>query len=740
MATIVIMEGRACGAMARVPGGVVVRVAAHAGRFVPHQLIRAALPAIRQAVSAATFAALVAPARAALSVVFAGLREALSADERALAASLSGRLTSHLTHNVPMQELLWAPYARLLRAAHAVAPLTIIVDDLRHLDGPSFAVLVQVFRDGAGDAPDLIAGHTLALAERVDLDARGLAWDIGRADVIRAVATVAKLAPGVTRRLGDAGPCGCAVGRDGWDGSPERVIAALLERPAPDANAAIAPALIELAASFAFDAALRLAIDVLDGGLALAPADRALIHGVAALAAHNRQFFSQGNLPLAGFLGDSYRAALAGETDPARRIAWHYRLAVTQCRRLGDLAGARATIDAGLAALADASLAPLEHALQAAWLHNIDALLEVRRGDRAAAFTCCERSYAALAGAAPGNPVALAEVELAKLVIGENALTLASMTGDEPRRERWLARGREGYRVWPSLSVVEILEQQRIHIDRLEIAEAFAAGRAALELAQARVSLLLEYFVLVSLSDLAFRLADYDAAALYGDRARDLAPEIGDLRGTGLTLDLRAIDIADARGRLDDADHELRRLVPTHALSGDAGEASAELRVELTCRLAAAAARRGDRDAALAHVAQAIDLAADAGELDLLLRASCVAGDVARQLDLREDAETAYASCLALLDEPAAAHPPAREVLRLRAVAGLSQLGDVPPAPLARCLARLPRLLVQERDAWPPARVLLASAIRRVDLAPDIVAAAGVAARALATRGRPADA
>jgi hypothetical protein len=428
-------------------------------------------------------------------------------------------------------------------------------------------------------------------------------------------------------------------------------------------------------------------------------AARACICGVAATAAHNRQFFSRSNTRLAGFLQQLYGEALLHESDPARRLCLYYRLAVTYGRRLGDLERARAAIDAGLRELAVADMPTLEKRLQEAWLYNVDALVRVRGRDPEGAFTCCERAFVALTDAATPNYASAAELELSKLVISENALTLASMTRNEPLRELWLARSQAGLKTWPSLAVVNLFEQQRAHIDRLEILQARELGVLALDLVGARLSTLLEYFTLVSLSDLSFRLADYEAAAAYGDRARSLGHDLGDLHGTTAAMELRAAEIAEARGLLDDAELLLRSVLAAEAESND-------LRAEVSGRLARLHAKRGHRGRALELIAETIDHIADTGELDLLLRASCHAGEVADLVALPEDSKAAYANCLELLDS-AGTSTPAREVVRLKAVLGQARQGQTDPSQLATCVQRLPRLLAEERDAWPPARELV---------------------------------
>jgi tetratricopeptide (TPR) repeat protein len=515
---------------------------------------------------------------------------------------------------------------------------------------------------------------------------------------------------------------------------PDQAVEQLLARApgaltAPEV-ASLAPAIREVFATFAFDTALRLALAVLDAGMPISSADRSTLCGVAALTAHNRQFFSRGNERIARFLLDTYREALVNESDPNCRLGLYYRLAVTHCRRLGDTASARCVIDAGLAELAQAELPILDLQLQEAWLRNIDALVRVRSGDLAAACECCEHAFLALADVVAPDRVSSAEVELSKLVISENALTLASMTGNEPLRDRWLKRARDGFESWPSLTVVDILEQQRTRIDRLEIGEACALGVTALDLARAKLNPLLEYFVLVGLSDLSFRLADLDAAADYSDCARVLGAEVGYINQTRLALELRAADIAIARGRLSEAERALRDLIVE-------GAPSVELRVEIWGRLAGLHARRGEGEPALALIAQLIDVTADSGELDLLLRASCHAGDVAVFLGMADDAQAAYDNCFELLGG-AGTSTPSREILRLKAVVGQQRTGLLEASQARTCLQRLPRLLAQEMEAWPLARELVSWSIFDEMIPPEHEQALHTVLKALAERNRGA--
>lgn len=702
MGKIIVIDGRACGQQSH-RGCLVVRVPASLGRCVHHQLMRAVVPVIRGATSESAFDALIASSRGALSIVFAGFDPDLSEDQQQIAQRFSARLGSHLTHNVPLQELLWREYSRFLIAANGAIPFVIVVDDLCQLDASSFAIMMQMFRVCAARAPDVIVGVPSDLPEQIALDDRGIAWDLG-APELRRMLGVLRRVPGYTAGgRGQTEPCCCPIVRDPRDPCLEQRVRQVIERlthePSAAEVASIAPAVRRIFASFAFDTALRLALDVLDAAAPLSPDDRASICGIAAVAAHNRQFFSRGNQRIARFLRDTYREALAYERDLDHRLALYYRLAVTHCRRLGDTQRAREAIDAGLAELAHPQLPALERQLQEAWLRNIDAFVRVRDGDLAAAFTCCERAFAALREPAPSADIPDAEVELSKLVICENALTLASMTGNEPLRERWLARATHSFGRWPSLAVVELLEQQRTHIDRLELAKARQLAIDALDVARPQHNPLLEHFLLVNLSDLSFRMSDHHAAAEYSAAARSIADELGDIEQTRLALELRAAEIAEALEQLDGAEQILHGLL-------DAGTPSLDLRVDGQGRLARLYARRGQRERALELIEQVIDLAADSGELDLLLRASCHAGDVASLLGMSDDARAAYASCLELL-ETAPASTQDRELLRLAVVVGGCRVGSPDPAQLARCLRRLPGLMARAHDAWPLARALV---------------------------------
>lgn len=736
MGLLTIIDRRACDRELSTRDRVVARVPAHLGRFVPNQLIRSVLPAIRRVAPESVFSELIAPWRAVLGLVFGRLTEpevtwpppsVSSVDEQVLARSLSARITSHLTHNIPMHELLWEAYTRFLVAAHAAVPFVIVIDDLGQLDSGSAGLLSVLLRTDAQRGPDVVVGYTLdGLPERPGVDGDGIVWGLSRAGLRRLLGDLRRTphrAENGTRGIDQ--PCRCPVERDVWDRCPEQVVDRFLNSPAHCRGARdaamVSQAILEIFSTFAFDAALRLALEVRASNIPMEAADRACICGVAATSAHNRQFASHGNKRLAGFLQDLYCEALLHESDPARRLCLHYRLAVTYSRRLGDLSRAQAAIDAGLGELAVADIPKLEKQLQEAWLQNVHALVRVRGRDPEGAFTCCERAFVVLTDVATASYASAAEVELSKLVICENALTLASMTRNEPLRELWLARSQAGLKSWPSLTVVNLFEQQRAHIDRLEIARARELGILALDLARAKLSTLLEYFVLVSLSDLSFRLADYEAAAAYGDRARSLGHDLANLHGTAAALELRAAEIAEARGLLDDAELLLR-----NALAAEAG--SSDLRAEVSGRLARLHAKRGHHERALEIIAETIDLTADTGELDLLLRASCHAGEVADLVVLPEDASAAYANCLELLDH-AGASTPAREVLRLRAVLGQARQGQTDPSQLATCVQRLPRLLAEEGDAWPLARELvkrLADASHQSDLEPawSIVAAA----------------
>jgi hypothetical protein len=679
------------------------------------------------------FEHVVASQRAALSLVLRGLAPGLSERERREAYYLSSRLTSHLTHNAPMQELLWGRYTAFLATANAAMPLTIVIDDLTQLDAPSFAVLLQLMRSHAAAAPDVVAGYDAALPERVHLDARGILWDVNWAHLKHRLGALAYLPTYSGRIPAESGaPCSCPIERDQWDLCCEQEAKQLLARPTrieiPSNARRIAMAIRHAFEVFAFNTSLRLAVDALDQGVPFSDEDRASVLGVAGISAHNRQFYAQGNQRLAAYLRDTYCEALTLERDPERRISLYYRLAVTYCRRLGDLANARKSVAAGLAALARSDLAAADHQLQASWLRNIEAFVHIRDGELVAAFRSCDLAFDVLRDVESADPTFAAEIELTKLVVSENALTLASISGNEPVRDRWLARSREGVATWPSLRVVNLFEQQRTHIDRLEIAQARELGAQALEMLRSTSSFLLEYFVLVTLSDLSFRLADYERAAEYGDLARTLGIEIGDFHGTLLALELRAAETALARGDDEAAEQILQALLAE-------GRPSLDLQAEVLGRLACVHAGRGSSERANDLLTEAIERTVESGALDLALAASCHAGQVAEHLGLREDASAAYANCFELLDVQdgeVRASTPFRELQRLKAVVGQKRLGTPAQAQLAMCVQRLPRLLAQEREAWPLARELVEPAWPAGSLPPEVEPVLRVVMQALA--------
>ena len=618
-------------------------------------------------------------------------------EERAAAHRMTACPESHLSHNLLVQRPLFEGWASLL--AELTADHTLLVPDVARLDRESLGALRTLYRRFPEQAPSLILGFDPQRPQpRPDED--GVIWEMPVADGLKLALGLLALPRAELVELGprEAGEAPEAQDLDStpWDDPQETAGWALLAGSAQGSGDTATRAVQATFERFAFTAALRLGRGLLATDLSLSPAQSAETHALVALAAHNRQFRSLGNRPLAHWLERHLRAAWRDETRPARRSALAYRLAVTVGRRLkkpeeGLEWAARAVEEAQREGVPSRQAAHLE-----AWGRNIRAYawMESRQLDKAREE--CERAFALVdaevrdgAGspetAAVADDPLLREIAFTHALLADNLAALAELSGDDAGFRHWKEIGESPAAGVPGLVRFEGLSWVRFHRREGRLDRALPRALAALESARAEQDAFREYRYAVQAGDLLDRLGRHDEALERFGEARDLRRRLGAPRFLR-PVTAAAASVARRAGRLDEARALLREAL---------ADAEGAARAECLAALGRVAAEDGDPETAETQIGEAVDAAVDLGERDVLVRVAVAAGEVSLVLGRRRQAREAFGRAREMAEKES----PAGD--RLAIELGLAETAGSPLG--AEALGDLLRLLpeaLSDADTW----------------------------------------
>ena len=723
--------------------------------------------------------------RPAASLVVEALDDEMEGDELMRRMRLEARLDSHLSHNWAIQRETFDAWSRILLDLCRTGRYTLMVPALHRLDWETVAVLKSAYRRDLRHAPDLVLGYCTDLSEPV-AHRHGIVWPL-LPEYVFETAMGFHVLPGAEiidleaedspRRHPSEGtaddpaatPAVPPYPGDGLEPRARRVLEATRPALSEDTVALVLAALRRSFARFGFSSALHLGLDLLDklppaahGGLTRP--QRADLHGILALSAHNRQFRSRGNMELARFIEGHLRTALEAESRPEMRTSLHYRLAVTLGRRQKQTREAEESATRGIAESSPARLPKLQSAYQEAWCRNIRAYLRVRSKRLPQAIEDCRRGFRRLELHVASPPVDPHHAEesadesawkrdlvASQALLAANLHILYRVSGDTGQADLWMQRARSLQAAYPEVnrydagSWIAHLRRGR----RMDLALVHAEG--GLNAARRENDGFREFLYLLQAGDLAYRLGDGSRAVRYLEESELLRRRMGDPE----LLTSPHLALAGACLRAGRPDEAARRFEDT--LKGT-GAPSDEERATIQALWALAEARRGEAVAAERLLDRSLETAVKTGERNTLLRVASTVGQVCQELGRGDEARNAYSEGREILEAkiegPA---PPAEDELSL--LLGLLECDLGTTEHLGRAFELLPealesaeawwdvpRLLRQARarglldphapeaDARPPMEVLLDSARQRVDCPP----AGSPSAEATPMAGSPA--
>ena len=443
--------------------------------------------------------------------------------------------------------------------------------------------------------------------------------------------------------------------------------------------------------SYGYTSALFLGTKLLQSGARLTSSQLARVHGIVALTAHNRQFFAEGNRPLADFLQTHYEASLTHEVDPAHRICLHYRLAVTCARRKRQLEPAAGYIHAGLKELEDSDIPEPQRSCLDAWLRNIHSFVLMHQRNFTLAVEEHENAFCRLSKLVPRGLWAN-EVKFSTAVLAENLGLLFNLKGNADASRHWYNIEESLSKKWPILDAVPSAEWQNFYGRNFMLKEAVTHATKGVRKAAATFHFNLEYFFILTLADLYYRMGDTVSSLTYFEEAAQLQTLTESVYGTPFLLRGGAASSALKSGDPDRAQDHLDQIT-----TKDLNLASQS---RFHCLQATLYAARGDAVQAETTMNRAIELAVEQGEQNLLVQVATTAGELCLSLGRMEEAASAFAQGWSLSGAGQKDAPELLPATTFPLLLGMLNCGQGDETLLSKAIALAPAALAQSREPW----------------------------------------
>ncbi len=365
----------------------------------------------------------------------------------------------------------------------------------------------------------------------------------------------------------------------------------------------------------------------------------AALYHIIALSAHNRHFFSQGNVALADFINHALQKALFYETDPATRVAILYRLIVTLGRRKNDQELAYSYLDQAHRILNEKTFKHKE--VLTAWINNIHSFLLMKQGEIKEAIAIHEAGFYLLDHLHMPEQAALQiEIAFTKAVLAENLSTLNSLSGNFKQMKRWYAIESRLAGQWPSLHAVPSAEWQSFHYQNLELSKALKRTEQGLVKARNSFHYVLEYYFTVSAADIHYRLGNAAEALLYFRKALVFQSQVGYEYASLHALYICLVKTEIRLNRIEEALEDIA------TISTAAGVGTEREQIEIYLVTAYCHSCSGAEESAEEAINAAIDLAVAGGDCGTLVKVMLWAGKVCLKLNRKQDAIAAYHQAL----------------------------------------------------------------------------------------------
>lgn len=277
---------------------------------------------------------------------------------------------------------------------------------------------------------------------------------------------------------------------------------------------------------FNFPRALELAQDAIAKNIQFSDIQKAEIHTIIGVAAHNLHFFSQGNIKLADYILSNYMIAIQFENDSARRICLFYRIVVVMARRKGEIENSVPYLNKAYEELENNNFkSDNARASVYSWICNIHSFVLMRQGDAVKGIKVHEDAFYVLKATKNQGHLAF-DLNFSQGVLAENLCTLNAIAGDYEKAKFWYATEEEIIKDWDYVSITSFAEWQSYYFRTLQIDKALEQAKKGVVATKEKYNYILEYFFTMSLGDLNYRLGNAAETIKHYERALEFESKI----------------------------------------------------------------------------------------------------------------------------------------------------------------------------------------------------------------------
>jgi hypothetical protein len=422
---------------------------------------------------------------ALLSLVFGGTNstEANRPYEQKRYRPLIARLESNLTHNLALSHHLIQESARLLVRLFGQRKIRVAISDYSRLDDMSTRLMFHLIQHSELDIHWCVGlperYHTLP---RIEVLGHGIQWlppmqnhrnslfGLRKAIAFKEIHVAESTQE--EQESDEAFWLGVKLADEdlAWDARAIHIIYPQAMSSGEDEWFVLFSAACHSFQLFAFASALFFAQHAIAMGRGYLSAQRrAILHGICAVAAHNRQFFAESDDAIARYILNQLRQAIALEENAPVRCAHWYRLAVTEGRRLGQIGRALAHVSDGFGEIGRGLMSRPEALLAEAWLYNIKGYCLARDHQPEAAEASMTQSYQILEGRDFSNSGLEDEARLTLAVTVENTMKLMRMMGQSEKWRELQQTAEQLSSPWPVFAPAHLAEKADLAIYWLDL-------------------------------------------------------------------------------------------------------------------------------------------------------------------------------------------------------------------------------------------------------------------------------
>lgn len=612
----------------------------------PYTIIRLLLPQFREVLGEKEVDRLLEKHKLVTSLLFPVLTPLLTAQELREQEIICARLSSNITHNRIAKTTINETCVELIMELTNKEGIEIVIPDVRDLDVGSIDVLKLLLKQHPETAPEIVLGFNPDWGEETIDRENGLVYysSVDALINIQAFAySFQAIADSVTEIETEDTSFDALPLSDRLDPIDEAIALQAMDLLAADnyseteeSNHLIKTAIWRSFKLYDFTMALRLAFSFMEKSPKISKKDKGELYHIIGLSAHNRQFFSQGNENLGRFLERTFGLTLEYEENPENRIGAIYRLIVTLSRRLNQHEEAFEYVNHAISELATNDFDPTHHALLKGWVFNINSFVLMRRRRIDEAIKYHEDAFDLLKNVTSNVEHLNKEIRFTQAVLAENLTTLSSLLNDRTKMEYWCKVEESYSKEWPGLSAVPFAEWQSFYYKGFDLRKALENAEKGVSKAAGNFEYILEYFFTMSLADINIRIGNYEDALTFFKKSLLFQAQIAYDFTSALSLKIGVALSLLGQNKNREA------LSWTEEMVSEFKDGAVKDLIEIYILQAFTYAKLDNGEKSEERINEAIDMAVEEGNFDVLIHTACKAGDLCQLLGRPEDALNAY--------------------------------------------------------------------------------------------------